>query len=625
MNVVAVSPLLANHRPAVPHRTVVLLCFTVFAVSFAVPFQARGQSAAQWFKQGLQAKTADDKIQAFERAVQLDPNYVEAYFYLGLAYKSKGLYSDAELALNKAYFKNPYGLNNRIKTRILFELGTVYAVLGKLDEARDALQGAKGLASDQSFSGRISYELGRVYLQQGEIEAALKELRRGKSLLPQSADLFDKEIAAATSKKAVSERYRLGVSLLEAERFAEAAEQFRAVIAEDASFKDVQDRLKQAQDGQRRSEENQVLARWYAQAQAKMRTGNLAEARNLLEEIVQRNPGYRDAQSLLAGLRNARPARQPADLEELYQRGLQAFRKSDWRAAAKFFQQVRQVDPGYRDVKTWLSRVNRAQRLAQKNSQVARLYQEGVQLTKNNRWAQALARFRQIKQLDPAFKNIDAIIESVAAHVQTPPAAVADTLDLAASYQEGLAHLQNGDWEQATRVFERIAAVDSTYEDIQNKLADARFHLQRAAQAPVPPEETHGGNPLLWIGTVASLIIVPALGLFVVMPTTRARLYLLQGKYDRAARIYQRLLEKDPGRIKFYPVLANIYLLENRRDEVAMAVYETILRLNIFTEKKREINSIVAQHYLTEGRTDANAIAVMERELNMKTAREKKS
>jgi tetratricopeptide (TPR) repeat protein len=115
-----------------------------------------------------------------------------------------------------------------------------------------------------------------------------------------------------------------------------------------------------------------------------------------------------------------------------------------------------------------------------------------------------------------------------------------------------------------------------------------------------------------------SAIVLPVFGILLVSPATRARLYLMQGSYSKAAKIYEKLLLKNPGKIKYYPLLANIYLLENRRDKAALKVFETILKLNIYTKKREEINSIMANHYLTQGKTDASAIQTMERELNSK-------
>ncbi|MFQ6114971.1 MAG: tetratricopeptide repeat protein, partial [bacterium] len=178
--------------------------------------------------------------------------------------------------------------------------------------------------------------------------------------------------------------------------------------------------------------------------------------------------------------------------------------------------------------------------------------------------------------------------------------------------------LQNGDWHRAVLAFEKVQLLDPHYKDIQNKIADARFHLNRTNLSQIPSGERKSPNTVLMIGLTISGLVLPLVGILVFSPTTRARLYLLSGKNNRAAYIYERLLSKSPGRVKLYPLLADIYLLENRRDERALKVFEMVLRLNLTAKNKPEINSIVANHYLSEGRTDAHAIQIMERELNAK-------
>ena len=61
------------------------------------------KSAVDWFQAGMKAPSLDEKVHAFEKVVELDPNYTEGYYYLGIAYKSKQMYPEAEIALNKAY------------------------------------------------------------------------------------------------------------------------------------------------------------------------------------------------------------------------------------------------------------------------------------------------------------------------------------------------------------------------------------------------------------------------------------------------------------------------------------------------------------------------------------------
>ena len=58
--------------------------------------------------------------------------------------------------------------------------------------------------------------------------------------------------------------------------------------------------------------------------------------------------------------------------------------------------------------------------------------------------------------------------------------------------------------------------------------------------------------------------------------------------------------------------------MEDRRDEASIKIFEAILKLNMLTNKRDEITSLVANYYMRNKRTDGGAIAIMERELNNK-------
>lgn len=463
-------------------------------------------SAGDWFKIGLLAKSLDEKIRAFETATQLDPNYIEAYYYLGLAYKKQGLYLKAEIALNKAYFTNPYALNDQIKSRISYALGTIYSELGKFDEARASLLAAKELATDSRFRGKISYELGQVYFKLENFEKALFELKVGKNLLPQNADLFDKAIALANEKKIVQEKQN---SNLNAEHTARVNQVAKEAVRLDLVQKPVPQRLISPEEAATLSQRN--------------------EPNRLVEKTLQK-------------------------------------------------QKVPQDDEKSR---TPIQRTNRNQ---------------------------ASKAFEKKQQIDRKSKDSGPKIQTTKKALTSPKN---DESEIEETYQKGLFALQNGDWPRAVLAFEKIHSINPKYKDIQNKLADAHFNLTKSNLIQNRAIETEDPNILLMVGFVFSMIFIPMLGILIFSPTRRARLYLLQRKYEKAANIYEKLLAKNPGRFRLYPRLADIYLHENRQDEKALQIYKTIIRLNLMTKNNEKIKAILARYYLTQGRSDNEAMILL--------------
>jgi tetratricopeptide (TPR) repeat protein len=150
-----------------------------------------------------------------------------------------------------------------------------------------------------------------------------------------------------------------------------------------------------------------------------------------------------------------------------------------------------------------------------------------------------------------------------------------------------------------------------------NRLALARSQA-RLATNKIDAAKTE--NFSFYFGSIA-VIALPLLGLVVLSPATRARLHLMRGNYGAAVQIYEKILVRNPDKVKIYPALANLYLLQGRYDENAMKIYKMVLQLNLAAANRDEINAVVAQKYLTEGRTDSDAIEVLESALQAEQRR----
>jgi len=80
------------------------------------------------------------------------------------------------------------------------------------------------------------------------------------------------------------------------------------------------------------------------------------------------------------------------------------------------------------------------------------------------------------------------------------------------------------------------------------------------------------------------------------MPTFRAWIYTLCGKYDVAGQIYEKVLERNPQRLSLYPALADIYLRQRRCDEYAMKVYKKALETSLPNRQRQAILGFIVQN-----------------------------
>lgn len=318
-------------------------------------------------------------------------------------------------------------------------------------------------------------------------------------------------------------------------------------------------------------------------------------------------------------------------LEADYAAGIAALKARNWARAILVLENVVAVDRNYRDARKRLSEAQNGLERESKGSGVARYYAEGVTAMNKNNFGAALAAFEKVRKINPDYREVATLIAQLESIMPKDSASSADPetaasvtarADLDSLYQEAAAASERRDWIQAIVNFEKVQLLQANYRDVVDRLAQARANVTLAVQSGNKAATAADSKVPFYVGGTVALIAGPLLGLFLFSPMARARLHLIRGDYPAAMQIYENLLRRHPARVKLYPVLANLYLLQGRRDENAMKIYRTILQLNLATNDHDEINNIVAQNYLTEGRTDSDAIAVLESALQAEQRRQ---
>lgn len=166
----------------------------------------------------------------------------------------------------------------------------------------------------------------------------------------------------------------------------------------------------------------------------------------------------------------------------------------------------------------------------------------------------------------------------------------------------------------------------------QSPNEQARKWFTRSQRENAPSRQIEALQPrqskrssLYPLGVTVTIVLVPLFGLMFLAPTARANFYLWRRNYPAAARTLEKLLERHPKRAGLYGPLAELYLQLGRNDERALRVYQTVLRLNLPTRRRDEINTLLAQKYLAEGRTDSEVIEVLENALKVESRNQNSS
>lgn len=110
----------------------------------------------------------DEAIDAYKRAIKIEPGLDEAYSGLGAAYFNKKEYAAALPWMKKRVAIAP---DDSLR---LFDLGNVYYQLKRYDDALDSYR--KAIDNSYSFQ-EAYYTVGMCYIKQGKIEEARKILR----------------------------------------------------------------------------------------------------------------------------------------------------------------------------------------------------------------------------------------------------------------------------------------------------------------------------------------------------------------------------------------------------------------------------------------------------------------
>jgi cytochrome c-type biogenesis protein CcmH/NrfG len=165
------------------------------------------QAAVSYYNRGEYEKA----IEEYKRAIEINPDSVEAYYHLGMAYSSLGKYKEAVEA---------YGRAIRIKPEYAaayYNLGHAYSNLNQHDKAIKAFRRSIQYEPDNV---EAYFALGNAYSDSGKEDKAVDTLEAAISRKPDNPYAY----------------YRLGLLYFPGGLHARAAEAFTQVITRDPRY-----------------------------------------------------------------------------------------------------------------------------------------------------------------------------------------------------------------------------------------------------------------------------------------------------------------------------------------------------------------------------------------------------
>jgi tetratricopeptide (TPR) repeat protein len=158
--------------------------------------------AREAFDRGMSAYRDDrdeEAVEAFKRAIELDPDFAEAHYRLGLAYNATKKSDEAEKAFRdavKAYEK--LTKRDEKNSDAFYLLGICYEKLGEYDDAVKALKEA--VKSSPAENDDKYYELANAHYQLAQYDEAVRALNKALEVNPDNypaQDLLEKSKAGA--------------------------------------------------------------------------------------------------------------------------------------------------------------------------------------------------------------------------------------------------------------------------------------------------------------------------------------------------------------------------------------------------------------------------------------------
>jgi len=226
-------------------------------------------------------------------------------------------------------------------------------------------------------------------------------------------------------------------------------------------------------------------------------------------------------------------------------------------------------------------------------------------LLRQQRHKEAIVAFEHVEEIDPNYQNVQYIIKS--AKGKFKKRVEQETINI--YYQRGLELIEQKDWLNALINFEKVKLVNPNYNDVNELIRQSNLKFncsQKDISAPEPLDYIKW-NPLLPVGICILAIFMSLGGVLMLFPITRARIYLLQKKYDKARQVYEDMLKYNPQNIKIYVSLSNIYSYENRNDEFAIKVFKRVIESNVSNDLKCHFTSIVNRYRLEQGKIESNS------------------
>ncbi|MBI4620120.1 MAG: tetratricopeptide repeat protein [Desulfobacterales bacterium] len=253
----------------------------------------------------------------------------------------------------------------------------------------------------------------------------------------------------------VSESYKTGQGLIQANRWEEAIGFFEQAVKEDPNKQEYRDELNRAKREAakvRYEKARQVLA---SAPEANLHVlEQVAKEAGLAYNLDPENSAIKAFDSDIRGKVNALTN----NLKSLSSQAEVDMQKEDWMTAVAKLRQIVKVSPTYENA------ANRLLKAEQEGTRM--LYQQGLAFGKQEEWGLAVQAFKSAMDINPNYLDVAKLYRDAMSR---------DNADYYVSEAEKAR--QGQDWERAIRLLEKAGKYQPDNRDLVKKLEDMRIHV----------------------------------------------------------------------------------------------------------------------------------------------------
>jgi len=581
------------------HLTVCILIIISIIIISTIDAFTQDIGAAYWFKKGVNEKEQAKKIEYYQKAIQENPQFVEAYYNLALTFMYKKEYEKAEEAFKNALSANPDAITSSLKSNILSRLGSVYRKMSRFAEAEEAFQGALNISKDNKFKALTLYELGQTKISQGKYDEAINYFQQGIQFSPKERESFEIGIQLAKNQQMINGLYQQGLQLVQDQKLIEAQVKFNEVIKLNPNYDEAKKQIENIANVLRQNQErmDKQIQPLYEQAMALTKQKKWQDAIKQLESIKTLEPNYPEIDNLISRAKEQQYQQLLSEqkIENYYVKGVENFESRNFAIALYNFEKVAELDQKYKDIESRVQatkrEINRANDLTDRSSNREEFtFPDPVDNTQ---------KFNESTKTD---LNGQKLFSEKSQRLN----AAIDSQLVQNYYKEALDLMQAQDWQRAMIILEKVKLIKPDYKNTEFLFSQVKQNIE--TENANTTNETDSSSKSASPSTILFAFLAGIIGLpatfILISPTVRARYYTLLKRYDKARDIYERMLSKKPNNVKLYITLANIYVNQNQIDEVAIRVIERAIQYN--NNLKIQLEPIVTRYYLQKSKTSDN-------------------